>query len=254
MADHEVVHKLRRRPFGVHVPAKENSRERRCDIGNGTSKAQLVRQGRYAFEGKCFFQTTLESVVSVTPVGSRIDLANQPTRSFFTPSVVLVSSYGLGVMPSNEGRTLDSRVTFSGSFPSSFLAISFSNSTSRSVFEANCARCRNGVRHRGKGLVDTLGRHVVVVGADGCVLEVVKEAIEAGLLTRPRVEAARSGLEVRSIMTRMFWFKFDRWSSPDLGCKQEIGFCMFTKSRQDLEHVRVGNSSLISIRRSREIS
>lgn len=115
-------------------------------------------------------------------------------------------------MPSNEGRTLDSRVTFSGSFPSSFLAVSFSNSTSRSGLEANCARCRNGARQRGEGLVDTLGRHVVVVGVDVRVLEVVREAIEAGFLTRPRVKAARSGLEVRSIMTGVFWFESDRWS------------------------------------------
>lgn len=123
----------------------------------------------------------------------------QLTRSLLTPSVVLASSYGFGVMPSKEGRTLDSALTFSGSFPSSFCATSFSNWTSRSGFEASWARCRNGTSCRGEDLEGTLGRHVVAV-VDVRVLDVVNVAIDDGLLARLRFEAARSGLDVRSIV------------------------------------------------------
>lgn len=62
----------------------------------------------------------------------------------------------------------------------------------------------------------SLGRHVVAV-VEVRVLEAVRVAIKAGLLARPRAEAARSGLDVRSIV--MVLICFDR-----MDCVQRIEF------------------------------
>lgn len=121
------------------------------------------------------------------------------TTSFFTPSVVFGSS-GRIVGPSYEGRTDDSLVTSPGLLSSFLWATSFSNATSGLFLAANCARCIKGTSCIDDDVAGALARHDAVLEVGFRVWDVVKGAIEAGLLGRPRAEALSSGLVVRSIV------------------------------------------------------